>query len=490
MHTSKATAGLSKSLSSTQKITVNERPPVRPATPAPAPVAAPSVERSASAAEAVASSTKSLREQIDTTGAQIGHGGSGGTLGFICKAMSTEIRHVSVDRVEVNRVAGDPITVELQVDPSAAFVAIVNAERFTRDGKPLLLGVLVRDGVDPKGLDLSGFARAGGDPFRKMAVGQTQVTFRSADEKSFAFGTPIVQISYDAAGCEAQRSARTRPSNNLTQHILRGNDHREIRSVGDALDRTPVQALLDNLRLQIEGAPPAWWPGDAFAEPSLRVVADQGLIRQPGSDFSVQAKKVEQNLFSWDTAVRWTNVGGPIAGSVAATDASFAGNAPAKGEALRIADFGDDVLGLSFAVTTQSNSRRGDERFDRTTNTTSARQLLRDQWALVKIGGAQPSSETVNDPREIAVRRELSCTSVDLPAGWVSGAKAGWTIDVGYTGLDGMYRSLERRTIDNTGKSPALGFRFDAERLPANTSLEIRVHDDRGLPAHRARLSP
>ena len=476
-------------------------------------------------AEGVAASTKELRSGTDTIRAPLTHGGGAATLGFLCRALKessckpseppappappappirpTEILSTRVERTVIDDRKVDPLSVELEIDPRVAFVAIVNAERFDPQGRPLLLGLIARDGADRSKLDLSGLCPMPGppEPPRLIRADAKRAELRSFDDSQFDFGTPIVQISFDAKGAEVNRSARTRPANDLTRHVLTRNDHRVERTVGDVLDTRPVQISKQHLRVALEGAPAGWWPDDPASAgwPKLRLDADAKVLQQPGARATITIQGAYADPY--DSIPRYGSPLAPqLALSVASNDASFQGNAPVRSAAIEFARFDQDVLDARVTIESASNSMARTGAPDAAKTQATLRDLLRTHRQAITVGGEHRLVETESirlgeDRGGLGARPATNgSVALSLAEGYLEAAGGasleGYTVTVGRMGSDG-FRPLARRTLDASPTSNGLDFLLTPAALATgvpSAPLEVRITDDRGVPFHRVKI--
>ncbi len=403
----------------------------------------------------------------------------------------------------------DPLHAEILMGKDSDFLVIANAGVFDADKKPLALKVLARERADLSKLPevLKQFHTVWGDSPDIVKVANDAAYVKIADEQEheFQFGHGVAVVSFDKKAAEQGRNGKITPQNKLITHFFQGkNEDGKIvpdltkpvgapqTTTGNNLDTTAVLTFPNELSLSL--AAKATYPKGAWTEVQLAHLDTQldvgpGYLLEPGT---------QATLTLWGAT---TQV------NVPADDFSFAGNKAAT--AVLPANYGTQTLATllaqNVAETSRSNASATDQR---TTNTPASQLLYRREKDVVQLGNQafQPlmsqvlTGDAVGNagihpaikPLTGDAQSDGFCVSVKLESGFVKAGQpadlTGWTVEVGYNGPGGWQ---EAGSMKIEGANSSKGQLFEmpvdnpTEAIAANRNLEVRLRNDKGIPAGR-----
>lgn len=406
----------------------------------------------------------------------------------------------------------DPLHAEILMGKDSDFLVIANAGVFDADKKPLALKVLARERADMKKLPevLAQFHTTWGETPDIVKVPNDAAYVKTADEQEneFEFGHGVAVVSFDKKGAEQGRNGKINPQNKLVTHFFQGkNENGKIvpdltkpvgapqTTTGPNLDTTAVLTFANELSLSLSAK--ATYPKGAWTEVQLSHLDTQlnvgpGYLLEPGTQATVSL---------WGAS---TNV------NVPADDFSFAGS---KGSVAALpANYGTHTLATLLGQAVQETSRSAATATDqRTTSTPASALLYRREKDVVQLGNQpfQPLMSPTLTGDAIAAagihpsikplpgdaQSDGVCVAVKLSEGFAKAGQpadlTGWTVEVGYQSAAGWQ---EAGSMKIEGKSSSKAQLFElavdnpTEAIAANRNLEIRLRNDKGIPAGRMQV--
>lgn len=408
-------------------------------------------------------------------------------------------------------VTRDPYYARLQLDPTADFMLIFNARNVDRNGRPLLMKVVAREGADLSRLNLADYRTRGNvtdiTKFDVMKVAKTAdwIEVVEKDEPEFDFGDPIKEMSLDKQGRLISQSVAVNPENvhvtkswpgKLMNNIWTPDYSRYSQmtvdtTTGPHLDHQPVAVFADRIFMKMkmgEQVNKAAWLDDNYRVPDdiqIQVGCDRGLIFEPGA----QAKVTFQNL-TLNTAVP-------------ATDTSLVGSPGASAD-LKLSGSNSLRRLLELPIIRDAQTRISDS----STVSLKAVDLIYLSKDRITVGptGLNPLSDQTLNNSQLATAK-LAITKMPIHGdggnndqkvmltmqpGFLSardGASVeGWSAVVGFTDDKGQWQQKEVK-FNHPTQSQAATLEFDVLNANvvhnANRNIEVRVFNQNGIPAER-----
>jgi len=402
----------------------------------------------------------------------------------------------------------DPLTAEIIMGKDTDFLVVANAGVFDGSKKPLALKVLAREKADMSKLPdvLKQFHTTWGDSpdIVKVPNDAAYVKLSDEQENEFQFGHGVAVVSFDSKAGEQGRNGKINPLNKLTTHLFQGKaENGKIVpdltkpvgapqvTQGANLDTTAVLTYSNELSLGL--AAKATYPKGAWTEVQLAHLDTQlnvgaGYILEPGTQANVA-------LWGMNAAV-----------AVPGDDFSFVGSKPAA--ANLPANYGTQTLATLLAQSVVETSRSSATATDQTSKQTKVSDLLYREKDAITLGGQkfeplmqpvltgeQAEGAGINasiKPLAGDAQSDGFCVNVKLSAGFAKAEKpadlAGWTVEIGYMSPTGWQEAGSAKIDSSTSsKSGLFTLQVDnpTEAIAANRNLEVRLRNDKGIPAGR-----
>ena len=408
----------------------------------------------------------------------------------------------------VNRVR-DPIDGRINMAPDADVVLLFNARDVDRNGQPLLLKVIAREGVDLEKYDLAQYRTKEGWNRDVQTVGAHDdvVTIKDVHEDEFQLGDPVKQVSLNPKGGELSTSVWIMRDNVQSTQVYQAKTvgtrsvpdtarpvGRPTVQQGENLDRQAVVSFTDRVRLELtakDGADTSAWLNTRMTNFETTLHLDRGLIFEPNAYASVAF---------FGKATR-TDVPGD--------DAQLLGS-PAKQDVI---DVGSrtlaQVLAQPIQLTTGTTDANNRAKPDRNAQNLPVSQIIYGLAEHVQVGGAQLkplSDQNLNrdtmaaagitatkrplagdgdrDGQQVTVKVDKGFVSSNAPA-----SVDGWKIQVGFTDHEGKWHNVGEKTVKGQA-SAASEFKLDladADQTHRNNrAFEVRVFNAEGIPAQRS----
>ena len=213
-----------------------------------------------------------------------------------------ELAHGGVN-TGVLRPARDPLYAKFAIDDEADALLLFNARDVDSRGRPLLMKVVAREGVDLDQLELSRFRTRWSDvpDVQRVLRDAAYVEIEDQSDSEFTFGDPLLYVSL-RGGQELSRGVAVGPDNtNIQRDYLTGSDGlpdltRPVRganpvvTVGRQLDNMPPFVSPDRIEVEISANASfnsrAWLgASEQGVDTTLRVLP--GLIYEPNAEVKV-----------------------------------------------------------------------------------------------------------------------------------------------------------------------------------------------------------
>lgn len=428
---------------------------------------------------------------------------------FLSQIVGTH--HIEKERAAVYqsphivRPTRDPLTAQLIMAKDADVMLLFNAGVFDDAGRPLLMKIVAREKVKDHLPDISNYHTLTKTPdVQLVADNAAYVTIKDENEAEFAFGHPLAQVSLDCKGNELSRSGAVHPTNaQKTTYYYGINQNGAIvpnlsspvgwtptSESGAQLDTTAVQTFRDRVQLELRAKddfPKGGWLEAPLKHVEAKLLLEPGYMLEPDSQATVSF------------------LGTSLQTKVAADDFSFIGSPSA--EATLATESSNATIGavLNSQVTESNYSGSGS---DAQSVNTPAYQLIYQQAEHIKIGGeafAPLSDVTMNkDAMEaagitayvqpLAGDKDGQEIHLELPKGFLSSDKgglvAGWKIVVGFATPDPENPWIQAKPRVTSGSaSGSESFKLALDNAPEailnNRNLEVRLFNERGVPAER-----
>jgi len=264
---------------------------------------------------------------------------------------------------------------------------------------------------------------------------------------------------------------------------------------GEQLDEKPVVSFEKRVELAMVAKDSSKsldaWLNAHCSEFDLKLTVNKGLIFEPNASAVVSFLNLR------------------LGTEVAANDASLLGSAGTEGAVTTVDETLYQMLTRrNVSIQTFTKLADGSPKNDREIKNLSPVHLIYADKANVQIGGqvlAPLASASVDktqlDARGVSATKcrlpnDPGCdgqkVDISLNKGFVS-AKApasveGWKVVVGYTDAAGVWQTCGSRTVKGNASSK-MNFSLELPDAPAvhkaNRSFEVRVYNDKGIPAER-----
>lgn len=408
-------------------------------------------------------------------------------------------------------VTTDPYYTRIQMDPNADFMLIFNARNVDRNGRPLLMKLVAREGADLSKVDLNQYRTTDNvkdiAKFDVMRVRATEdyVEVVDRNEPEFTYGDPIKQVSLNRAGALISESVAVNPDNtridkgwpstrdnagNIVPDMSSGNPITMNRTTGASLDNQRVTTFDDRIFLKMTATPAmnkAAWLDDTIRVPDqlqIQLGCERGFMFEPGSQASL-------NYYNnrVDTAVPSTDV--QLLGSPGAHKDLSLGGTTLRGLL---------TANLGYEVKTKDS--------DRATYSAAAHSIIFKQAPDITVGSdilrpladktlthadlpkakIQANKMPINgDGGENDQRVSLTLQEGFLSAKGEASVKD-WKAVVGFIDEKGVWQQQEVR-FTQPQCSQAVTLQFDVLNAnvvhAANRNLEVRLFNQNGVPAER-----
>lgn len=416
-------------------------------------------------------------------------------------------RAVVFQQPHIARVARDPLSAKLIMAKNADVMLLFNASQFDDAGRPLLLKIVAREKMKDKLPDLSNYHTLTKEPdVQLVANDAAYVTIKDEHEAEFQFGSALAQVSLDAKGNELSRSGAVAPTNKQITRFFYGMNANGVVvpnpaspapvapqvASGPQLDTTPVQTYRDRIQLSIgakEDFPKGGWLETQLAHVDAEIAVEPGYMLEPSSHATIQFASAS------------------VTTEVKADDFSFIGSGSADAK-VPTEQLGGWTMSDLLNQNVIERTKTGDG-YDQREVATPAYQLIYSNAEHIKIGTAAldplgDRSLTKAELAEAGIKVNLEPMKGDkdgtevllsLDKGFLSAAKPGsvdgWKVVVGFhTGANGETEWTEAKPRAVKGESSAKeSFRLQLPNAPEaialNRSVEIRIFNDRGVPAQR-----
>jgi hypothetical protein len=413
---------------------------------------------------------------------------------------------------QITRTYRDPLTAEIIMAKNADLMLLFNAGVFDDAGRPLLMKIVAREKMKDKIPDISNYHTLTKEPdVQYVANDAAYVTIKDTNEAEFAFGHPLAQVSLDAKGNELSRSGAVHPKNEQKLLYYYGmtspsgamvpNMNNPVGwapqvTTGASLDTTPVQRYEDRIQLQMSAKdtfPKGGWLDTPIEHVDASLLVEPGYMLEPDSKGTITF-----NGASVETAVK-------------ADDFSFIGS-PSGESKVPVENYKHLKLGELLQQHVYQTTQSGGGANDQQSTSTPAYKLIYSDKKKTKIGGqalSPLSDRTLNkedfeaagvkawlEPLKGDPAKDGQEVFLDLGKSFLAGEEGasvkGWKIVVGFeAGPNGQTQWCEAkpRTVSSPDGSSKESFKLQLESAPEaiqlNRKLEIRVFNDRGVPAQR-----
>lgn len=407
---------------------------------------------------------------------------------------------------QISRPTRDPLTAQLIMAKDADVMLLFNAGMFDDAGRPLLMKIVAREKVKDHLPDISNYHTLTKTPdVQFVADNAAYVTIKDENEAEFAFGHPLAQVSLDCKGHELSRSGAVHPTNTRTTTVYYGINQNGTMvpnlsspvgwtpsvETGATLDTTPVQTFRDRVQLEMRAKddfPKGGWLNTPVKHVEAKLLLEPGYMLEPDSQGTV-------SFF-----------GASLKTQVAADDFSFIGS-PSAETALATAASNVSIGGVLTSQVTESNQTGGGSA-DAHSENTPAYKLIFQHADQIKVGGGAftPLGDvTLNKAaldtagvnayvQPLAGDKDGQEIHLELPKGFLSADKGGlidgWKVVVGFATADAEHPWIEAKPrIVSSNTSGKESFTLALENAPEailnNRNLEIRLFNERGVPAQR-----
>jgi len=437
---------------------------------------------------------------------------SNGPTDFMTQFLELRIEKdvARVHRRPVTRPYRDPLHAEFIMDKEAQTLLLFNARDIDENGRPLLMKIVAREGVDLDGLKLSAYRtrwEEGKPDVETVAKNASFIAIKDTNESEFEFGDGVVHVSFDAKNEELSRGVRIAPKNlettryfpgrrDETGNIVPDTTRRENRTPtkrdGPTLDKTPVNTFDDKIKFAIsckDSFPEGAWLNAKSHHFEAKAFLEPGLIFEPGAFANV--KVLNTNLRT----------------EVSEADAFLVGSAGTSAD-IDLSAFQNHTLLqlLSQSVRRDSESKPSSSS-DRSTKSWKLSDLIFANKANIKIGAQSlrpladtrltkstlPNTKISAHYQQIADNPKGQRLCVNLDKGFLASEEGtsikNWSVVAGYTDENGQWQEAKRMKVSNKCSSSKANFNFNLADAPAlyksNRELELRVFNAEGVPAQR-----
>jgi hypothetical protein len=429
-----------------------------------------------------------------------------------CQAFPTRIFELKIKKenalpyappVQIAPVRRDPLFAAFNLSPEADVMLLFNARDVDRNGRPLLLKIVAREGVDLERFDLGNYRTRDGWKRDVVTVKANAdvVRIEDKDETEFAFGDPLKQLSLDAKGRQISTSVmlcrdneqvdtyyRARLVGGRYEMDLNAVQNRQVQN-GEQLDRQAVMSFPERIQIDLrapDGAGLGWLDANA-KDYGITIDLERGLIFEPNAKADV------------------TFINKNVSTSVPADDAELLGSPKARVGEIQANMTLEQLLRRTLRLRTYTLSKEGAAKADLETKDIPVVDLVYAQPKSIQLGGKDlaPLTSTLAErgklgelliaaeKRPLAKDPECDGQKIDLTLepGFLKGESiAGWRVVVGYTDVGGAWKTVDERRVKGNA-SACERFSLDLDNAPAihqaRRSLEVRVYNDRGVPAQR-----
>ena len=404
----------------------------------------------------------------------------------------------------------DPLHAEFIMDKEAQTILLFNARDVDENGRPLLMKVIAREGVDVDCMDFSAYRTHWDDgkpDVKTVAKDASFVAVQDTNENEFQFGDGVVHVSLGAKNEEISRGVKLGPVNKQTTRyypamrdennaIVPNTDRPESRDSttisGASLDTTPVKTFDDKIKLAM--AMKDCFPAGAWLEANAEHVKakayiEPGMMFEPGTVATVKVLNTELKT------------------EVSDQDAFLIGS-PGVSAEIDLASFKNHSLAqlLSQKIVRHSESNTSDAA-DRNRAQWTLRDLVYANKANITVGATQLAPLTdarlnkanMADAKISAHYTQIAnnpkgqrlCLNLDkdfLKSKDGTSIK-GWSVVAGYRDEAGQWQQSDAVTVKTKSSSSKASFKFDLANAPAlynsNREIELRVFNAEGVPAQR-----
>ncbi len=418
------------------------------------------------------------------------------------------------------RYTRDPLSARFVMDNDAKSMFLFNPRDVDQNGSPLLMKVVLRV-TDPSNAEQTkaevdafkadrGFFEGYRTKWEKdpdiVVVGKDDAYVETHDmqEAEFAFGDPLLQVSFGNNNKEISRGVTVDPDNTQNVKFYRAGPGgapdlnrpvagRDRVDQGVALDTTPPMAFDQRIQLKMtakEDFPPGGWLNTKASFVDASLVLERGLIFEPKAAATVDF------------------LGTRAATKVPADDAFLVGSPSAEtnlenairaqpnysiGHVLRqqltrtvVTEGHNDQQAVSFPAwqmifANPERTQVAGAQF----NPLGDRSLKRSEFENAKVSA---ELYPVQDPENNGTKVRLKLGEGFLSANDGASVK-NWTVVVGFVDHEGKWQQCEATKIKSKECSQDMGFTLDltntTKLMEQGKSLEVRMFNDNGVPAQR-----